>query len=437
MDARQRLYRKSRSDNPDIALPALVKLGLAQVILPTSDAGYRSYNRGRLFQPENTNLWTDPQGVLADGTLWPADTAHINTTANITVPIPVPNELGGLTKCVKYENDGTAESASSANITITESKYYYLSVYAYCPTFGGNVTITAEVEDGAHSFTLGTITGAVGSWTRYSIKLNSAAGENTVNLKVAFAGGTTTTLYLTGAQLEGGGSNTETVLTSFFCGASTSGSIAWTGTANASTSTRVGSSLNYSPSLISATAGTVAARTVPIGATSADSYGSVDVFMYVQRSPTNYALLFQRVNNSVYGYLYGGGGADFIGKTSLNWAANSQNHVVFRWTAASALDLNYNGTNVAQVATARTPVPLSTGSVSVGWLGNGCIYAGSSYIGPMVYSQQNKSAAWVTAIQANSGAVYSYPMTLWQDYLAPTDTLFPFLGSSTAYRKVA
>ena len=261
MDARQLLYRKSKSDNPDVAFPALVKLGKARAVLPSVDTGYKSYGTGRLFLPAATNLVPDPQGVLADGTFWPATTAGPKTTitGNVAVPVPVPAALSGLTKCLRLVNDGNADTPVTANLTVTESKNYHTSLYVYAPSLGGHLHISAET---GHSFAVADITAANTGWTRYSLKTNTAAGEVTLHLHLAFEGGTASTVYITGAQCV-----LEAVVTDFFCGASTlGGATAWSGTANASTSTRTVSALQYAAISTMQLQGTLACRFSPLHA---------------------------------------------------------------------------------------------------------------------------------------------------------------------------
>lgn len=187
-----------------------VRGGFLRPIDVKTDTGHRRYGIGRQFRPAATNLIPDREGALADGTFWPADTAHTDTTANLAPPIPLPSELQeqGVTKCLKFVNDGTADAPETATVAVTASKDYFTSLYVYAPTLGGNLTITAE---NGHTFSVAALTGANAGWVRYSVKSATVALETTLKLKFAFAGGTPSTVYVTAAQLV-----QEPVLSEFF-----------------------------------------------------------------------------------------------------------------------------------------------------------------------------------------------------------------------------
>ena len=110
------LRRRRRTNQVPTNWPAFVPYALghqlAMAVSPTTDTGYKSYvsGKGRLFLAAATNIVSDPQAVLADGTFWPASGTHTATTANFDVPVAVPDELTGLTKCLRLVNDATAET---------------------------------------------------------------------------------------------------------------------------------------------------------------------------------------------------------------------------------------------------------------------------------------------------------------------------------------
>lgn len=223
---------RRRGRNRVLTLQDCVRRGEAGCLYPATDTGYRAYENGRLFLPAATNLCVDPQGTAA--TFWGAGTVHTAIVPNTSLPLPITDQPF-ITKCVKLTNNGTADAPVTANITVAASTPYNCSLYAYCPEFGGNVTITAE---NGHTFTVAALTGAMSGWTRYSVQSNTVAGEVVLGLKFAFAGGSQSTLYVTGFNPVA-----SAVLTPYFDGSYPS--CAWTGVANASTSTRAVSALAY------------------------------------------------------------------------------------------------------------------------------------------------------------------------------------------------
>ena len=204
------------------------------VVNPTTSAGWRLFDGGGAqLRTTSTNVCTDPQGRLANGTFWPASTAHTTITANVALPVALPADLAGdggyVTTCLRLVNDGIADAPATANLTVTASKYYQTMLYVYAPTLGGNLTITAET---GHTFTVAALTTSNSGWTKYVVKANTAAGETVLGLKFAFATGTGSTVYVTACRPV----NENNFCTGYFDGSYHDCS--WTGTAFLSTSTR-------------------------------------------------------------------------------------------------------------------------------------------------------------------------------------------------------
>jgi lysophospholipase L1-like esterase len=124
------------------------------------------------------------------------------------------------------------------------------------------------------------------------------------------------------------------------------------------------------------------------------------------------------------------GNASYVGSTAQSFAANSVHNLVARWDdTANTVDLNYDGTDATQATTAF--------ALDIGTYFHFSQTAPNHYIGPIILSPVRKSAGWVAAIQANSGAAFTDPMRLFRDFCAVGDVLIPFASDSTAFKKVA
>jgi hypothetical protein len=356
-------------------LDGLVAAGRAIAVPAVTDTGYSKYGVGRLFLPAATNVIPDVQGTLANGTFWPASTAHTAVTAGVAPPIPLPAELTGLTTCLSLVNDGTADAPQTANLTVTAAKDYFDSLYIYAPTVGGNLTITAET---GHTFTLAAVTAVVPGWTRYSIYAPTVAGETTLSLKFAFAGGTASTVYIVAAQAV-----QESVESPFFCGLLAG--CAWTGTANASTSTRTVSTLKLG-NILSSITGAVAFRFVPLwgGSNTANCYlFGTDLSaggdgMNILASTTLGARMYDA------GHTSGVAANGFTLSTKIP-DAGSINSFVLRYLngASGTMDCLLNGANNTQKAHTMAPDTLTASFIgtrrTASNVGTAC-----AYIGPLV-----------------------------------------------------
>jgi hypothetical protein len=143
------------------------------------------------------------------------------------LPLPLDLPLGSPGSCVKLINAGGAVDTSTADIPVAASTDYRTSLYIYAPTLGSTLTITDET---GHTFTVATVTAANADWVRYDVDAPTVAGETTLHLKFAFAGGTESVVYVTGVLVEPSGA-----LHDYFDGSFVN--CAWSGTANASGST--------------------------------------------------------------------------------------------------------------------------------------------------------------------------------------------------------
>lgn len=412
------MNRRRRQRNPR-TVQDFVRAGILRPVQPTTASGWTRYGTGREFLPAATNLVPDPQGVLADGTFWPGDETHVNTTANVAVPLAVPEALSGLTKCISYVSDGTADDATTANLTVVASTAYRTSLYVYAPTVGGDITITAETGT---SHAVATITAANSGWVRYSAATATGVGQVVLGIKVAFAGAGASTIYITGAQVVA-----ESVVSPFFCGLTND--CAWTGTANASTSTRTESVLTYAAISGLEAAGTVACRVVPQWASTETA-----TFKYFANAVGVGQYRLYHVSGTAYSRYYAPTSQN--SGTTVAFSANTPSVFVGRWNNGSSgtSDLNVNGTTATQITFDETGAS--------GW---GAFHVGSSAtpdsqaiaeVGPMLVSTSRKSDAWTTAIQADSGAAYSCITRLVRDFTAVGDWVIPLASDGTAYKRM-
>jgi lysophospholipase L1-like esterase len=393
----------------------LVRLGLAQAILPTTDTGFRQYGNGRLFLPALTNLVTDPRCKVANGTYWPASTAHTVATPNVSVVglPPLPAGYESVATCLKLENDGTADAPVTANIAVTASKDYTYQLLVFAPALGGNLTITCET---GHVFTLVALTGANAGWYKASIKASTVAGETVHGLKFAFAGGTSSIVYVTAAAL------TQTAWAPpWFCGANPG--CAWTSAADGSASTLTASSLVSPGGAFGAMVGTIALRYVPLFPSTS---GQIAALVYGQ--PGNCLQLYLSANK-FYAKVTDGTHSPWV-ERSVTWAVGDVLTVVARFGAN--VDLQVNGvpaTPTANTAVGSAPTSLQIGSFSP--------YMAQGYVASLLVSPEAKSDAWMAAIQANGGAAFSDPFGLFRDYESANDSLWPFVSDSVGSQKVS
>jgi hypothetical protein len=406
----------------------MTRLGYLQTVQPSASSGWVTYDGpGRLFLPAATGatamLCPDPQGTLADGTFWPADTANTDTTANQALPVPISGT--NITKCLKLVNDGTADAPVTANLTVVASTSYNDSIYVYAPTLGGNLTITSEV---GHTFTVAALTAANTGFVRYSVQANTVAGEVVKGLKFTFAGGTASTVYVTGYNPVA-----ASLVVPYFDGSSTGGGCAWTGTANASTSTRAASVLTYPQSAVPvATGGTVALRFSSLG-TQATVGAYSSLFSLDKTGGAAYGWVIRNQNGSGVGAGFYDG-TDVVSTDGTAFAAASTKAVVARWLDAATLDCSVNGTPVAQVNAAAVD-PTYAGSFYIGTQGTNYSY---SYIGPFAISPTRVADAETATLSTmlTAGATGADLVRFFRDRSYSGTLVIPLASDGTAYKLV-
>lgn len=187
---------------------------------------------------------------------------------------------------------------------------------------------------------------------------------------------------------------------------------AWTGTANASTSTRAKSVLKFDAASNLGPIGTVAIKcSSPYPAASPWVWGTASLdgpFMTL-------------TDAGAQTYMTGGaGGASGVAHTN---EVDTYYTIVSRWSDAdNTADINMtnddnpNGLDGGQSATVFTNP--ATDILEFVPLGR------AATVGVTLISTQRKSDAWVDAIQANNGAVFDDIARLKRDFMAPGDVLF-------------
>ena len=255
---------------------------------------------------------------------------------------------------------------------------------------GGNLTHSRRRTGTA---SVAALTGANSGWVRYDVKSNTAVGEVTLHLHLAFAGGTASTVYLTGAMLA-----LESFLTPLVSG------------------TRAGTSLKYAaPSATVPAAGTFAARFAVVGWSSDQTfvshYPSIVSAGSGTLAPVNlYFNLADSLRMSV--------GTNAV-KSSLSFVAGSTHTAVGRWDA-SGVYLSLDGVEGTDGAAPTVGGGIS--SVAIGTSEHKAGQAGYTLygsVGPVIYSEECKSAkGGRPQSKQTGGAAFADPGQLVRGFLS-------------------
>jgi hypothetical protein len=428
MPTKSDIYHRARSSAPEVALPAMVKLGWLREVQPTTDSGYRFYDSaGRLFLPAETEYGTNPNLIdsNADGL---ADGVAVGGSRTGT---PVYTCVNGVQR-VQYT--GVAGDAAGKTLTLQ-----------FCP----NGIASAPADPWTVSATLrGSVTGCKVSfacWNQAWTDIVSAGDYSVSGTEAVFAStgvapaGTTALegpllscynihegdvidLYITKPA-----TRKYSILTPWFSG-DTPGCKWGTdglGTPNASVSVREASALQYPVTGIVGTSGTAAARVVPL-------YAGNDGAMHrVLGGGTNYFIFRKRSNNK---WAFEGTAAvDWIESAAVSFAAGTVHTLAARWVQGVSMDLNHDGTDDTQYTGAFSFVAQDV--VNIGGSYGDC----SAYVNVCLFSAVPAPQAYVTAVQANSGAAFNDDLQMIA--LARQYGLCPFLyvplrGDSRAYLAV-
>lgn len=374
----------------------------------------------RLFLPARTNYQLNPSFEL--------DTNSDGTANGVAIPAGpgqhavlslVPGRLGGYAQRVEnsYVDGDTAGQNHCTlfnNVTVVDTDQVTVSGWVRVNSLVGcsmfwNVNASSGVW-------LGNVNSpnfaANGEWTRYSVTYSTLpAGTTSIATALyvsTWGAGDSYSVDVDDIMVE-----KAPYLMPYFDGSYTDERASWSGTAHASTSVAALSVLTFNSGWDTAmnTAGTIAARVVPLFSNSVAQVGRI---VYAQSAADQQRVFCYINSGTAYMGVQDAGGATSANLSGRTWAADSQNHLVGRWSA-STIDLNFNGVAATQAAHARVP-----DATKVTFANSGS----AVYVGPIVYSAARKSDAWVTAIQANDGAAYSNLARLKTEFMEPGDKLY-------------
>lgn len=428
-------------------LDGLVRAGRLQVVNPTTDTGWRSYGAGgRLFLPAATNYATNPSfetdtdaDGLADGWEKYNPTGTSVPTASAAAPLTGSrHSRAQRVTCVGVAGDANVlrgiNSASTAVGSFAPGEVATASALVLAPTVSGG-TLRLYISAFAAGDTF------IADTANLTITPSAEVSRISLTTQALPANTSRVRLYLIMDGVSEGDALDLTIddvliekspfPTPYFDG--NTHDCAWTGTPNASTSTRTKSVLvDTVASGWLNTAATIAIRFTPLFASTNTAAFKLFTFRDLAGTANTLGLDYNNMNWRV---LATGTGTDILSSGALSFAAGSTHHLVMRSTqgGAGTLDLNHDGTSVTQIEQTKT---LAGGTaLAIGnYVGD---YQAAGYLGPAIVSPTRKSDSWVTAIQANSGAAYSDPLRLWRDFMSAGDLLIPLQGDSRAYRKVA
>lgn len=426
--------------NSKLDFERLVQQGKAQRVLPNTDTGYKSYGTGRLFLPAGTNYCTNPSmetdahtNTLADG--WDASSSTVTGTI---VYSKVAGRLGGTAQRVQYTGvagdaagkiiyllSKSADGSFATGDTVCGSAYHK-GVLSGC----NGLLIVQQQNVGETGGDTNTVAYTPsGVWERSSTtKTSTTADMSKARILVCVTDiheGDVVDLTIDDVLIE-----KSSVLTPYFDG--THDNCVWTGTANASTSTRTLSTLTYTLPFSSTNRGTVAIQHNPIYAS---TYTGTPGLWYLVMSGFGIWAYWGGLgywsgqisdgNDWLHGFIPSGSCTEFgVGQNSPS---------VYRWDEArcgsaqlgtTVSTLNSHDMNLATTSKEFKFSPVYTTRFATGSTRN------------TIVSPSAKSDSWVTAILANSGAAFNDPMRLWRDFMEPGDVLFPLTEDSVGYQKI-
>lgn len=412
----------------------------ATLVSPTTDTGWATYlNGSRLFLPAATNYCTNPSfeiftAGLANG--W----TETKTATGTPVYSEVGGRLGGSAQRIQYTGvaGDTPDKylqigSSSAVASFAPGDSAYESFYVKGATAGCTlyVHLVARTSVGAYLGQADQAVTLTNDWVRWAVLYsNLPANTSFVQSTVYVSGigdGDTIDITIDDVLIE-----KSSVLTPY--GDGFYSGWAWSSTPDASTSVRTVSSLvDPAGAYVVDASGTVFLRFVPLWA---GNNGVLHEILSIRDSgdTADAVRIYKDTDNKVKLRL-AGAGAKTIDSAAQSFAANSSHVLVARWKngdeAGPVLDLNLDGTTVAQVVNDQT---ITVGKIV---LGRGATNVGTSYLGPCGFAPSYKSDAWVTAIQANSGAAYSDLRALYRRFMSAGDLLLPLSQDGRGYLKTS
>ena len=258
--------------------------------------------------------------------------------------------------CLLVTIASNGQGVQASKTGLSASTAYTLSVYVYSTTARSISLHATDDSDKDHGTTTVAVTAS--TWTRLSLSFTTDSHTG-VYWQITANG--STNLYVDGAQLEAGATATP------FCDGSLGGydvngvpdgsAHAWTGTANASTSTRTAGRLAYAqPGNVDSSVGTLSMWV---------NFASVANYRYIMAASSNgglavYAgattLSVARVNTQT------------ITNTTVTWTPETWYHIAVTWSG-TAVTVYRNGTQI------------DTGTAGAGFVTPASYYIGRSFEG--------------------------------------------------------
>jgi hypothetical protein len=425
----------------------MTRLGYLQTVQPTTSTGWTTYDGpGRLFLPAQTNYCTNPSMEAYVGGA--ATGYNNNGTATGDVWSIVSGRAGGVAQRVTYTAAGgvsgatftiqqtaqTADSSFAAGDKVTLSFFYKSSIVGETTTYPVLLyyTNTPTFVSSENGSALPDTT----EWTRYSYVFTVPATATKIRAQVVLVTGldATDTIDITidDVQVE-----KSAVLTPYFDGSSTGGGCAWTGAANASTSTRAVSVLEYANPFAAGAieaAGTLAARVTSLWA---GNDSAEHILLSVNDADASEAWLLEKASANYWdGMGRQASAATAITSAGISHAAGTTHAVIASHVAGSTQDLVTDGVAAAQkVALVKTPGTVT--AVRVGSWFTGGIH-GISYIGSCVVSPSDIGATNRLALSTGltAGRTGADLVRFFRDRGYANTLVIPLASDGTAYKLV-
>jgi hypothetical protein len=428
---RSDLRRRAASSNSNVALDAMWRLGLLQKVSPTTDTGFREYgSAGRLPLPAATNYVTNPTSAVNVTDFWNTMT-DVTLTRDTNPGVPFPAGISSCMKVVFADTGATRSLYTDTAIAVSANEVYTISVYCYVPSMAvaGSLLlrINTLLTGTLVRSTLTMMTPTVGTgFVRYSGTVTIAAsGENQIQPRIVFTTGSSSTSYWTGFQLE-----KAAAASPYFDGGTHD--CAWTGAANASTSTRTATGLIYPTGAWVGANGTTSLRAAPLwaGNDSGNHWfvaaidGGNQIRFDVGKNSTN--AWFSRMSN--------GGKASTLDASAV--AAGSLNSLVGRYAGIASCDVRANGTNGAQDTIGATTVTVT--AIVIGDRGQADRPALAYLSNVSICPSRLTDAESVTLDAMQTAGASAADIVRWFRTGGYVNTLvIPLAGDSNAYQIVA
>lgn len=402
---------------------------------PTTESGWETYNAGsRLFLPAAINYVMDPSFSRlpqANGLVY--GSAYYPTDATATVTCSITQEVieGRLVNVQNFRIVGNAGVSLYPNFkfplnaqhydtgeVITQSLYIRVN-----EKVGSSAWNLRTYNQASTKYLAGTPLPLVAT-PMFRDATTGVISDTQVNVY------TYCQLQCTGGFAAGGVMDVstallsvtdESILTPYFDGSYDD--CAWTGTADASTSTRTVSALTL-PVTLGSTGFTISGRFTPLWAA---NDGVAHNLLTLYAGADARATIYKHTDNKLYCTVTDGTDSASSATAALSFAANSTHTFVARCTWAGTVDLNLDGTDATQ-GDASAVAAQTIDSIAFG--GDAL-----SYVGPVTASGTREDDTWTAAIQADSGAAFGSLPLLWDTYMVSGDGLAPLSSDGRMWIK--